>query len=85
VVNASTNGTVKAQTAAAFPIAAKESKDVTLTPYGTISGEPTTTLTLGIVDWTKSMAGHVGAQGVTIDTTRSCVLETVLDGGPHRK
>jgi hypothetical protein len=82
VVNASANGVVKSNTPAAFPIGANQSKDVILEPYGAQSGEPTQ-VTLGIVDWTKSMAGHVGAQGVTITPTRSCALHGGVEPEGH--
>jgi hypothetical protein len=74
VLNASANNTVKA-TAPAFAINAKKDASVTLTPYGAQGGEPTTPLVLNIVDWEKHMTGHVPAQGFTINTIRSCVLE----------
>jgi len=66
---------VKAQTAAAFPIAASESKDLVLTPVASASGDVPAKLALHIVDWTKSLGGHTSDGGIFVNTTRTCTLD----------
>jgi hypothetical protein len=69
------NGQVKSQTAAAFPLAAGESKDLLLTPVAANSGEPAAKMNLAIVDWSKSLQGNTSNGGIFINTTRSCSLK----------
>lgn len=69
--------TVKGQTAAAFPIAANEMKEVVLTPVPSAS-EPSAKMKLTIVDWTKSLGGHTSDGGIFVNTTRSCSLDVDL-------
>ena len=72
-------GTVKAQTAAAFPLAAKESKELVLTPVASKDAEPSPRMSLAIVDWTKSLQGHTSNGGIFVNTTRSCSLAFALE------
>jgi hypothetical protein len=72
------NGAVKAQTAAAFPLGAKEYKELTLTPVAVASSDVAPKMALEIVDWTKSLAGHIADSGITVTTTRSCTLAFAL-------
>ena len=72
---------VKAQTAAAFPIAPNELKEVVLTPVANVSkggAEPASKMKLTIVDWTKSLGGRTSDGGIFVKTTRSCALDLSL-------
>lgn len=73
------NGQVKAQTAAAFPIAPNEMKELLLTPVSGGNGEVPEKLALSIVDWTKSLGGHTSNGGIFLNTTRSCALDFDLE------
>jgi len=65
---------VRAQTSAAFPIAAGEDKELLLTPVSGVSGEVPERIRLSIQDWTKSLRGRTSDGGISVVTTRSCQL-----------
>ena len=73
------SGQVKAQTAAAFPLASGEQKDLVLasTPGGDF--DVPAKMKLAIVDWTKSLGGHTDDGGIFVNTTRSCTLDVGLE------
>ena len=73
------NRKVKAQTTAAFPLASGEDKEVLLTPYASAGSEPAERMSLGIVDWTKSLGGHTSNGGIFVNTKRSCSLAYSLE------
>lgn len=70
---------IKSQTAAAFPIAPQEQKELLLTPVSSGDGDVAPKLKLGIVDWTKSLGGHTSDGGIFVNTQRSCTLDVGLD------
>jgi hypothetical protein len=70
---------VKAQTAAAFPLAPKEYKDLILTPVANGNSDVAPKLILEINDWTKSLGGHIANSGILITSTRSCALAGSLE------
>jgi hypothetical protein len=79
VVAAANNKNVRAQTAAAIPVLAMAPTFAKLTPYGQPGDDPTEPLTVTILDWTKSLGGHVGNQGYQVTTARSCTVAVKLD------
>jgi hypothetical protein len=73
------SGKVKAQTAAAFPLASNEQKELLLSPVAGGNGDVPAKLKVGITDWTKSLGGHTSDGGIFVNTTRSCALSFSLD------
>ncbi len=67
---------VRAQTAAAFPLAAGSYKEIVLTPVG--PHDVTAKLDLAIVDWTHVLGSHIENHGLTVTTTRNCTLATTF-------
>lgn len=72
------NDVVKAQTSAAFPLAAGELKTILLTP---VAGplDVTDKLDVFINDWTKSLGAQVANQGIRVNTTRTCSLGVAFE------
>lgn len=71
------NPVVKAQTAAAFPLAAKDYKELTLTPVNGANADVAPKLDVAINDWTHSL--NIANGGITVETKRSCTLAFGLD------
>jgi hypothetical protein len=80
LVQAHNGTTVKAQTSAAFPIAAGEYKNVVLTPVGP-AGPPLDSLNLDIVDWTHGFGSKLVSHSIEITTTKTCTTAVSLDPG----
>ena len=75
----SASGQVRSQTAAAFPLASGEQKELVLAPVSGGELEPPAKMKLAIVDWTKSLGGHTADGGIFVNTTRSCSLDFALE------
>jgi hypothetical protein len=85
VFQAKAGDTVKAQSTAAFPIAAHQSKEVVATPIAT-STDPMESISVSIVDWTKSLGKDLSMHDITLKTTRNCTLAAVsFTPGPRTR
>jgi hypothetical protein len=72
IVQAKDGAVVKAQTSAAFALAAGSYKELVLTPVG--AHDPAAKEVVVITDWTHGLGTHVDHHGITVTTKRSCTV-----------
>lgn len=77
LVQVHNGSTVKAQTAAAFPLGLGEHKEVLATPVGN-PGEMFDRLEVTLVDWSKGLGSKLVNHSAQVQTKKSCVLAYAL-------